>query len=131
MECQKESVQLKIDESMYHTLMSASGSLYFKEIPVPHDWNSIQRPHVALLYCENQEVFRFYLSAPCKKDRLCVWDAKKLEHNSLVEVKYNDLDYRYYRRENGNWIMVGEARDSPFQELDSYHFGFVKIGTEG
>jgi hypothetical protein len=130
-ESRKEMPQMKIDEGTYHTLLSASGSLYFKDLPSPRDWSPIHRPHVALLYCEDKEVFRFYLSAPCKRDRLCVWDTKSLETNSLVEIKYNDLDYRYYRRDNGNWAMVGEARDSPFEELDTYHFGFVKIGTEG
>jgi hypothetical protein len=112
-------------------LLSASGSLYFKELPIPHSWSPVHRPHVALLYCEEKQVLRFYLSTPCKKDKLCVWDTNNLEYNSLVEIKYNDQDFRYYRRENGTWTMVGEARDSPFQELDTYHYGFVKISTEG
>jgi hypothetical protein len=130
-ERRKEIPHVKLDESMYHMLLSASGSLYFRNLPAPRDWSSVHRPHVALLYCEDKEVFRFYLSTPCEGDRLCVWDASSLEYDSLVEIKYSDLDYRYYRRENGTWTMVGEARDSPFQELDTYHFGFVKIGTEG
>jgi hypothetical protein len=123
--------QVNIDEETYHTLLSASGSLYFKNLPIPRDWSPVHRPHVALLYCENKHVFRFYLSTPCKKDRLCVWDAKDLEYDSLIEIKHNDMDYRYYRRDNGNWAMVGEARDYAFQDLDSYHYGFVKIGAEG
>lgn len=41
----------------------------------------------------------------------------------------SDLVYRYYRRDNKSWIMIGEARNFPFQELNTYHYGFVKIGT--
>ena len=116
MDGQKGLEQLNIDDKMYHTLLSSSGSLYFKELPVPRDWSSIHRPHVAVLYCENKKVFRFFLSTPCKNEKICVWDAKNLEYNSLVEIKYSDLDYRYYRRDSKAWTMVGEARDYPIQE---------------
>jgi hypothetical protein len=121
--------QVNIDERMYHSLLSANGSLYFKDLPVPQSWSPIHRPHVALLYCENKKVFRFFLSVPSGNERISVWDAKRLEYNSLIEIKHSDQDYRYFRRDNGTWTMVGEARDHPYEELDSYHFGFVKIGN--
>jgi hypothetical protein len=129
MEYRKGISQLNIDESMYHTLLSASGSLYYKDLPVPRDWSPIHRPHVAVLYCEDKHVFRFFLSTPSEEEKVRVWDATKLEYNSLVEIKHNDQDYRYFRRDTKTWTMVGEAREHPFQELDTTHFGFVKIGA--
>lgn len=117
----REESHQNINEYLYSALQQASSTVHFRELPYPHEWNPIDRPHVALLLCENGYVFRFYLSTPCaERKKLHVWNPQRISIDSLVEVKYNDMDLRYYRREEKMWALVGEARNHMYKEFNEY-----------
>ena len=117
----REESQQNINEYLYHALQRASSSVYLRDLPYPREWNPIDRPHVALLLCEDGHVFRFYLSTPCEeRRRLHVWNPQRLSIDSLVEVKFNDMDLRYYRKEKNMWALVGEVRNPVFKEFNEH-----------
>ena len=50
----------------------------------------------------------------------------------MGEIKYNDQDCRWYRKEENVWGLVREMRvDSLFDRLGTYHYEFVNIESEG
>jgi hypothetical protein len=117
----REVSHQNINEYLFNALQHAGSTLHFRELPYPSEWNPIDRPHVALLLCEKGHVFRFYLSTPCAEGkRLYVWNPQRLSIDSLVEVKYNDMDLRYYRREEKMWALVGEARNPVYKEFNEF-----------
>ena len=114
-----EEPKQNINGHLYHILQRASSSVYLRNLPYPREWNPIDRPHVALLLCEDGQVFRFYLSTPCEeRRRLHVWNPQRLSVDSLVEVKFNDMDLRYYRKEEKMWALVGEARNPVYKDFN-------------
>ena len=106
-----------IDNGAYLMLRSAIGAYTCRKPRVPSKWNSVDRPHVAVLMPSNDKVFRLFLSNPVGTEnpghRLEVANLEELPAKSIVEVRHGNLDYRYYRRDNAMWTKVAESRN-PF-----------------
>ena len=113
-----------IDKGAYLMLRSAIGAYTCRKPPVPSKWNSVDRPHVAVLMPSNDGVFRLFLSNPVGTEnpgqKLEVTKMEELPVQSIVEVRHCNLDYRYYRRDNGMWTKVAEARNPFVVEVFSH-----------
>ena len=110
------------DIDTYNVLRLAAGSTTHKSLPVPKQWNSIDRPHVALLEYTHDRVFSFLISQPSSDEReLWIRDLNTVQSDAVIEVKHSNSDYRYYRRDGRNWLKVAEKRDQFF--IDIYQRG--------
>jgi len=114
-----------IDEGTYLVLRSASGAFTCRYPPVPKKWNSIDRPHVALLLLDSNRVFPVFLSQPdpnLASDDLETTDLTKLPSKSIIEIRHDNSHYAYYRRDNGSWTKVAEANDPFIVEVFSHGY---------
>ncbi|MBN2229213.1 MAG: hypothetical protein JW779_06425 [Candidatus Thorarchaeota archaeon] len=106
------------DTGTYNVLRSAVGASSYRNLPAPKKWNSIDRPHVALVESIGNQVLSFLLSNP-KKDTDDLWikNPDVLQSDAVVEVRYSSTDYRYYRRDSTYWTKVAEKSDPFFIEV--------------
>ncbi len=110
------------DIDTYNVLRLAAGATTHKNLPIPRQWNSIDRPHVALLEYTHDRIFSFLISQPSNDEKdLWVRDLNLVQGDAVVEVKHTNSDYRYYRRQGMNWLKVAERRDQFF--IDVYQRG--------
>lgn len=121
---------MTIDEGTYLVLRSASGAFTCRYPPVPKKWNSVDRPHVALLLPDVGGIFSVFLSKPeddeSKKDQgLEVSDLNRIPSKSIIEIRHSNAQYAYYRRDNGSWTKVAEASD-PFV-VEVFSHGYAPI----
>lgn len=121
---------MTIDEGTYLVLRSASGAFTCRYPPVPKKWNSVDRPHVALLLPDMGGIFSVFLSKPedneSKLDRLLeVSDLNRIPSKSIIEIRHSNAQYAYYRRDNGSWTKVAEASD-PFV-VEVFSHGYAPI----
>ena len=121
---------MTIDEGTYLVLRSASGAFTCRYPPVPKKWNSVDRPHVALLLPDMGGIFSVFLSKPeddeSKLDRsLEVSDLNRIPSKSIIEIRHSNAQYAYYRRDNGSWTKVAEASD-PFV-VEVFSHGYAPI----
>jgi hypothetical protein len=119
--------QMTIDEGTYLVLRSASGAFTCRYPPVPRNWNSIDRPHVALLLPDSNGIFTVFLSAPEEMSseipqKLVTADLSKLPTKSIIEIRHSNAHYAYYRRDNGAWTKVAEANDPFIVEVFSHGY---------
>ncbi len=108
---------MSFDDSSYLLLESATGGLWCRYIPIPKRWNSVDRPHVALIFPRPHGIHRTILSEPvsqgCKDCELTVKGLESLDAGSIIEVRHSAQHIVYYRRETGYWTKIAEATD-PF-----------------
>ncbi|MFX1481736.1 MAG: hypothetical protein ACFFCP_00955 [Promethearchaeota archaeon] len=121
---------MTIDEATYLILRSASGAFTCRYPPVPKTWNSIDRPHVAVLLPNNGGVFSVFLSSPedvesKEQQSLKVSDLTRLPSKTIIEIRHSNSQYAYYRRDNGSWTKVAEASD-PFV-VEVFSHGYAPI----
>jgi hypothetical protein len=121
---------MTIDEGTYLVLQSASGAFTCRYPPVPKKWNSVDRPHVALLLPDVGRIFSVFLSKPeddeSKLDQsLEVSDLSRIPPKSIIEIRHSNAQYAYYRRDNGSWTKVAEASD-PFV-VEVFSHGYAPI----
>lgn len=121
---------MTIDEGTYLVLRSASGAFTCRYPPVPKKWNSVDRPHVALLLPDAGSIFSVFLSNPeddeSKQDQsLEVSDLNRMPPKSIIEIRHSNAQYAYYRRDNGSWTKVAEASD-PFV-VEVFSHGYAPI----
>ncbi|TFH04326.1 MAG: hypothetical protein E4H14_14980 [Candidatus Thorarchaeota archaeon] len=121
---------MSIDEGTYLVLRSASGAFTCRYPPVPKIWNSIDRPHVALLIPDMNGIFQVFLSQPEDNERhsskkLETVDLTTLPTKSIIEIRHSNAHYAYYRRDNGSWTKVAEASD-PFN-VEVFSHGYAPI----
>jgi len=121
---------MTIDEGTYLVLRSASGAFTCRYPPIPKRWNSVDRPHVALLLPDAGNIFSVFLSNPeddeSKTDRsLEVSDLDRIPSKSIIEIRYSNAQLAYYRRDNGSWTKVAEASD-PFV-VEVFSHGYAPI----
>ncbi len=114
---------MDLDEGSYMILKAAPGAYSCSRLPLPKTWDSIHRPHVALVVPMNSKILRIMLSEPCDGDTcpLKVSNLDDISHGDIVEVKYSAVEYRYFRKDSGGWTKVGSS-DDPF---------FVEVFTAG
>jgi hypothetical protein len=122
--------QMTIDEGTYLVLRSASGAFTCRYPPVPRNWNSLDRPHVALLLPDSNGIFTVFLSTPEETSsespqKLVTADLSKLPIKSIIEIRHSNAHYAYYRRDNGSWTKVAEAND-PFV-VEVFSHGYAPI----
>jgi len=122
--------QMTIDEGTYLVLRSASGAFTCRYPPVPRNWNSFDRPHVALLLPDANGIFTVFLSKPEEKrltgpQKLETADLTKLPTKSIIEIRHSNAHYAYYRRDNDAWTKVAEAND-PFV-VEVFSHGYAPI----
>ncbi|MFW9844418.1 MAG: hypothetical protein ACFFEV_07570 [Candidatus Thorarchaeota archaeon] len=115
--------QMSIDEGTYLVLRSASGAFTCRYPPVPKIWNSVDRPHVALLIPDMNGIFPVFLSQP-EKDTgyLVTKDLAQLPTKSIIEIRHGNAHFAYYRRDNGSWTKVAEASDPFIVEVFSHGY---------
>lgn len=121
---------MTIDEGTYLVLRSASGAFTCRYPPVPKKWNSVDRPHVALLLPDSGTIFSVFLSQPeddeSKQEQgLEVSDLNRIPSKSIIEIRHSNAQYAYYRRDNGSWTKVAEASD-PFV-VEVFSHGYAPI----
>jgi hypothetical protein len=121
---------MTIDEGTYLVLRSASGAFTCRYPPVPKRWNSIDRPHVALLLPDGGNIFSVFLSNPEHDESeidqaLEVSDLNRIPPKSIIEIRHSNALYAYYRRDNGSWTKVAEAND-PFV-VEVFSHGYAPI----
>lgn len=121
---------MTIDEGTYLVLRSASGAFTCRYPPIPKKWNSVDRPHVALLLPDMGGIFSVFLSKPeadeSKLDQsLEVSDLNRIPSKSIIEIRHSNAQYAYYRRDNGSWTKVAEASD-PFV-VEVFSHGYAPI----
>lgn len=114
-----------VDEGIYLILKSATGAFSCKHPPLPRGWNPADRPHIANLVSLDQSVFRVYLSMPKRifgtlKYDLLVSDVNTLSSESIIEIRYSNVEYSYYRKDNGIWTKVAECTNSFTVEVFSH-----------
>ena len=122
--------QMTIDEATYLILRSASGAFSCRYPPVPRNWNSIDRPHVAMLLPDSCGIFSVFLSNPAddgseNPQTLEVSDLNRLPSKTVIEIRHSNAQYAYYRRDNGSWTKVAEASD-PFV-VEVFSHGYAPI----
>ena len=121
-----------IDKGAYLMLRSAIGAYTCRKPPIPSKWNSVDRPHVAVLMPSDENVFRLFLSNPIGTKnpghRLEIAKLEELPSKSIIEVRHCNMDYRYYRRDNAMWTKVAEARN-PFV-VEVFSHGCTPIDME-
>lgn len=122
--------QMSIDEGTYLVLRSASGAFTCRYPPVPKIWNSVDRPHVALLLPDMNGIFPVFLSEPKNgggqtPKYLETKDLTTLPTKSIIEIRHSNAHYAYYRRDNGSWTKVAEASD-PFV-VEVFSHGYAPI----
>jgi hypothetical protein len=118
---------MAIDESTYLVLQSAAGAFSCRHPPIPKRWNSVDRPHVALLLPDAGTIFSVFLSNPeddeSKLDRsLEVSDLDRIPPKSIIEIRHSNAQLAYYRRDNGSWTKVAEASDPFLVEVFSHGY---------
>ena len=121
---------MTIDEGTYLVLRSASGAFTCRYPPVPKKWNSVDRPHVALLLPDAGNILSVFLSKPVGDDSkleqfLEVSDLNRIPSKSIIEIRHSNASYAYYRRDNGSWTKVAEASD-PFV-VEVFSHGYAPI----
>ena len=121
---------MTIDEGTYLVLRSASGAFSCRYPPVPKMWNSVDRPHVALLLPDVSGIFSVFLSKPADGDSkeeqlLEVSDLNRVPPKSIIEIRHSNAQLSYYRRDNGSWTKVAEASD-PFV-VEVFSHGYAPI----
>ncbi len=109
---------MMIDESTLLALRSANGAFSCRMPPLPHDWNPIDRPHVANLVDLDHDVFRVYLSTPTRihgsvRYKLAISELERLPLKSIIEIRHDNVEFSYYRRDESLWTKVAES-NSPF-----------------
>lgn len=110
------------DIDTYNVLRLAAGSTMYKDLPIPKQWNSIDRPHVALLEYTYDRVYSFLISQPSNDEKeLWIRDLNTIQNDAVLEVKHTNSDYKYYRRHGQNWLKVAERHDQFF--IDVYQRG--------
>ena len=122
--------QMTIDEATYLILRSASGAFSCRYPPIPRKWNSIDRPHVAMLLPDSGGIFSVFLSNPESDGSenplsLEVSDLNRLPSKTVIEIRHSNAQYAYYRRDNRSWTKVAEASD-PFV-VEVFSHGYAPI----
>lgn len=116
------------DTGTYNVLYSAVGCTSHRNLPVPRYWNIVDRPHVALVESVGDRVFYFLLSQPARDNgELWIKDLDSITGNVVVEIKHNNSDFRYYRRDGKNWTKIAEKRDQFF--MDVYQRGSYPVAV--
>jgi hypothetical protein len=124
--------QMTIDEGTYLVLRSASGAFTCRYPPIPRSWNSLDRPHVALLLPDTNGIFPVFLSQPEVNEqgqpkRLETMDLNKLPIKSIIEIRHANAHYAYYRRDKDSWTKVAEANDPFIVEVFSHGYAPVMM----
>ncbi len=82
------------DRDTYNVIRLANGCSSHRNLPVPKHWNSVERPHVALVDTSNDRVFCFLLSQPTENnEEMRVKDLSSIQGTVVVEVKHSHSDY--------------------------------------
>jgi len=107
-----------MDEGTLLILQSANGAFSCRTPPLPRSWNSVNRPYVANLVSLDRDVFRVYLSTPKRKKgtmqySLVIANLDFLQPQSIIEIRHDNVEFSYYRRDEGIWTKVAES-SSPF-----------------
>ena len=107
-----------IDEGTLLVLQSANGAFSCRYPPLPRKWNSVDRPHIANLVSLDRQVFRVYLSTPSRvkgsmEYDLMISDLDRLPTKSIIEIRHDNIEFSYYRKDEGIWTKVAES-SSPF-----------------
>ncbi|MFW9919385.1 MAG: hypothetical protein ACFFED_07285 [Candidatus Thorarchaeota archaeon] len=114
-----------VDESIYLILKAATGAFSCKTPPIPKDWNPGDRPHIAHLVSLDHSVFRVYLSIPQRisgtmKYELLVSSLEVLPADSIIEIRHNNTEFSYYRKDNGIWTKIAESISAFMFEVFSH-----------
>ena len=110
------------DIGTYNVLRSAAGSTSHRYLPLPKQWNPMDPPHVVLVEFAGDRVFCFLISQYSDDSgEFWVKNLESVQDDTLVEVKHNSSDYRYYRRIGDYWAKVAEKKDQFF--VDVYQRG--------
>lgn len=112
-----------IDAGIFQALSSSYGAFSCRTPPVPKLWDCVDRPHVALLVPINDDIFPVFLSQPKQTragETLEVAALDSLPPASMIEIRHNGADYRYYRRDQAMWTKVGESRNPFLVEVEAF-----------
>ncbi len=112
-----------IDAGIFQALSSSYGAFSCRTPPVPKLWDCVDRPHVALLVPFNDEIFSVFLSQPKQTragEMLEITALNDLPPESMIEIRHNGADYRYYRRDHAMWTKVGESRNPFHVEVEAF-----------
>ena len=107
---------LHVTHGAFQVMRRIPGAYAVRSIPIPRQWDSKQRPHVALLHPTSDEMARVVLSEHVGEGKIQSMDTETLPVGSIVEIKQNNTDYLYYRREKIGWIKVADGIDPCFLE---------------
>ncbi|MHA1216762.1 MAG: hypothetical protein ACTSPX_05520 [Candidatus Thorarchaeota archaeon] len=114
---------MNIDEGTYTVLKSALGAYSCRDLPLPRQWDPIRRPHVAVLIPDAGSVFHVLISEPKGTEsglfQLETVDLNSLPEGSIVEIRYDETDYGFYRKDPSGWTKVAGAQDPFFIEVYS------------
>lgn len=112
-----------IDAGIFQALSSSYGAFSCRTPPVPKLWDCVDRPHVALLVPINDDIFPVFLSQPRQTrsgEMLEIVPLNSLPSTSMIEIRHNGADYRYYRRDRVMWTKVGESRNPFHVEVEAF-----------
>ncbi len=121
---------MMIDEGAYLIFQSAMGAFSCRVPALPTEWDASKRPHVAHLVPLEHNVFRVYLSTPKRipgtvQYQFLIGDLSLLPAHSIIEVRYDSVEFSYYRKDDGIWTKVAES-DNPFT-LEVFSHGVTPI----
>lgn len=122
--------KMMIDEGAYLIFQSAIGAFSCRVPALPTAWDASKRPHVAHLVPLEHDVFRVYLSTPKRipgtvQYQFLIADLDLLPSHSVIEVRYDSVEFSYYRKDDGIWTKVAES-DNPFT-LEVFSHGVTPI----
>ncbi|MGD2072857.1 MAG: hypothetical protein PVG65_05155 [Candidatus Thorarchaeota archaeon] len=107
---------LPVTHGAFQVMRSIPGAYSVRNIPIPKQWDSKRRPHVALLHPTSDEMARVVLSEHVGGGKIQSMDTELLPTGSIVEIKQNSSEYNYYRREKIGWMKVADGIDPCFIE---------------
>jgi hypothetical protein len=83
---------------------------------MPKQWDSKRRPHAAILHPTSDEMARVVLSEHIGNGIIQSMNPNALPVGSIVEIKQNNSEYSYYRREKIGWVKVADGIEPCFIE---------------
>jgi hypothetical protein len=100
---------LPVTHGAFQVMRRIPGAYSVRKIPIPKEWDSKRRPHVALLHPTSDEMARVILSEHIGNGKIQSMDTERLPAGSIVEIKQNNSEYNYFRRENIGWSRVADG----------------------
>jgi hypothetical protein len=107
---------LPITHGAFQVMRRIPGAYTVRNIPIPRRWDPKQRPHAAILHPTSDEMARVILSEHVGDGIIQSMNPDTLPTDSIIEIKRNNSNYCYYRKDKIGWVKVADGIEPCFLE---------------